>query len=264
MAMLLVCLGTGLGVGFLSGLLGVGGGLVLVPAFAVLFEVQGVEPAVIMPLTMGTSIATIIFTSLSSVKAHHGRGCVDWSIVRRLAPGVAFGAACGALLSTHLPGAALRAAFALFAALAATQLLVCGQTRTVRSLPQSPGLFATSGGLGMVSGLVGVGAATLAVPFLTRCSVSVRTAIGCSSALAVPVAIAGAAAYVSSGLGRPDLPPFTVGFVHLPAAAAVVTTSILAAPVGAAASQRLPTAILRKLFAVLMYAVALKMASAVL
>jgi uncharacterized membrane protein YfcA len=261
MAMLLVCLGTGLGVGFLSGLLGIGGGLVLVPAFAMLFSLQGVEPSVVMPLTMGTSIATIIFTSLSSVRAHHGRGCVDWIIVRRMAPGIAFGAACGGLLSAKLPATALSAAFALFAAIAATQLLVCRETRIVRALPRLPGLFATSGGMGIVSGLVGVGAATLAVPFLTRCSVSVRTAIGCASALAVPVAIAGAAAYVSSGLGRPDLPPFTIGFVHLPAAAAVVTTSMLAAPLGAAASHRLPTATLRKLFAVLMYVVAVRMLS---
>jgi uncharacterized membrane protein YfcA len=227
--------------------------------FAAAFAAQGVDGAVVMPLTMGTSLATIIFTSLSSLRAHHARGTVDWTLFRRMAPGLAIGAICGALVSTQLPCVALKAAFVIFAAVAATQLLLGRRAQTTRQLPGGSALTAAAGGLGVISGLVGVGAATLTVPLLTWCSVSMRTAIGSASALAFPIAVAGTATYVASGLEVVDLPAFSLGYVHLPALAGVVIASMVAAPAGAATSHRLPIGMLRKVFAVGLYAAAGKM-----
>jgi uncharacterized membrane protein YfcA len=249
----------GVAAGFLSGLLGIGGGLVLVPVLAAVFTMQGVDDAVLMPLTLGTSLATIMFTSLSSLRAHHNRGAVDWTIVQRMAPGVAIGAVCGALGSVRLPCAVLQAGFVIFASVAATQLLLGAQAQSLRYLPRSRTLFASGTAIGVVSGVVGGGAATLTVPFLTWCSVSVRTAIGSAAALGLPIAVAGTATYIGSGVDATGLPPFTLGFVHLPAVGSIVAASILCAPVGAAVSHRLPIPTLRRLFAVVLYAVAAKM-----
>jgi len=259
MDVVLLFTAAGLVAGFLSGLLGIGGGLVLIPVFAAVFAAQGVDAAVLMPLTMGTSLATIIFTSFSSLRAHHARGCVDWTLFRRMAPGLAIGSLCGAVVSTQLPGVALKVAFVIFAGFAATQLLLGRQSQSTRGLPGGSALTATAGGLGVVSGLVGVGAATLTVPLLTWCSISMRTAIGSASALAFPIALAGTSAYVISGLNVTDLPPSSFGYVHLPALAGVVIASVFAVPVGAATSHRLPIATLRKVFAVGLYAAAGKM-----
>src|SRR5687768_5672648 len=134
---LLLFMAAGVAAGFLSGLLGIGGGLVLVPVLAAVFSMQQVDSAVVMPLTLGTSLATILFTSLSSVRAHHKRGAVDWEIVRRMAPGVAIGAGAGALAAVQLPTGALQIGFVLFASVAATQLLFGADARTVRCLPRA-------------------------------------------------------------------------------------------------------------------------------
>lgn len=249
----------GLAAGFLSGLLGIGGGLVLVPLFALLFSIQHVESALLMPLAMGTSLAAMLFTCVSSLRAHHARGAVDWSIVRRITPGIAIGSACGALLSSHMSGAALTCSFGIFAAVAATQMLFGYKAPATRRLPGMSGLSALGAMMGVVSGLIGVGAATLAVPYLTWRSVSVRNAIGSSSALALPIAFAGAAGYMATGWEHPDLPAFTIGFVHIPALVCVVAASVLAAPIGAVVSHHLPTTLLRGLFAVGLYGLAGKM-----
>lgn len=262
MDVVLLFTGAGLLAGFLSGLLGIGGGLVLVPVFAAVFAAQGIDAALVMPLTMGTSLATIIFTSFSSLRAHNARGSVDWALVRSMAPGLAGGAICGALVSTQLPCLALKAAFIVFAGVAATQLLLGANAQPTRQLPRRSALTATAGGLGIVSGLVGVGAATLTVPFLTWCSVSMRTAIGSASALAFPIALAGTVTYIVAGLQVQGLPSLSLGYVHLPALGGVVIASMIAAPAGAATSHRLPLGILRKVFALGLYAAAGKMLAA--
>jgi uncharacterized membrane protein YfcA len=259
MELLILFGAAGLLAGFLGGLLGIGGGLVLVPVLAAVFSAQHVDPTVLMPLTMGTSLASIVFTSLSSVRAHHLRGAVDWTLVRRLAPGLAVGATLGGLLSSRLPAAVAQTGFVVFAAYAATQLLFGSQKSACRALPGDILLTATASGMGLIAGSLGMGAATLTVPFLTWCSVSVRTSIGCASAFGLPIALAGTATYIACGLHKSGLPPMSLGFVHLPALAAVVAASMLAAPFGAAVSHRLPVSALRKVFAISIYAAAGKM-----
>jgi uncharacterized membrane protein YfcA len=200
-----------------------------------------------------------MFTSLSSARAHHQRGAVNWAIVQRMAPGVAIGAACGAFSASQLPTVALQIGFVLFASVAATQLIFGADARSGARVPGSCALATSGTVIGVVSGIVGGGAATLTVPYLTWCSVSVRTAIGSAAALGFPIAVAGTAAFVVSGTHASGLPALTLGFVHLPAVGAVAAASILCAPVGAAVSHRLPIPTLRKLFAVALYGVAAKM-----
>lgn len=256
---LLLFAAAGLAAGFVSGLLGIGGGLVLVPVLAAVFSMQHVDSAVLMPLTLGTSLAAIIFTSVVSARSHHKRGSVDWRIVQRMGPGVALGAACGALCATQLPTAALQTGFVVFASVAATQLLVGAEAPSGRSLPSAAGLATGGIAIGVVSGLIGGGAATLSVPLLTWCSVPVRSAIGSAAALGFPIAVAGTAAFIVSGAHVSSLPPLTLGFVHLPAVGVVAAGSVLCAPLGAAVSHRLPISALRRLFAIALYGVAAKM-----
>ena len=254
----------GAAAGFMSGLLGIGGGLVLVPVLAAVFAMQEVESTVLMPLTLGTSLATIMFTSLSSTRAHHQRGAIDWTIVQRMAPGVAVGAACGAVVASQLPTGAVQVVFVLFASVAATQLLFGADVRSTRSVPGARRLGTSGAVIGVVSGVVGGGAATLTVPYLTWCSCPVRTAIGSAAALGFPIAVAGTAAFALSGTHVSGLPALSVGFVHLPAVGLVAAASVLCAPVGAAVSHRLPIPTLRRAFAVALYAVAAKMVAVAL
>ena len=262
MELVVVFVLAGLAAGFLSGLLGIGGGLVLIPVLAAVFAAQNVDNTVLMPLTMGTSLASILFTSLSSLRAHNARGAVDWTLVRRMTPALAIGSICGALAATRLPCTAMKVAFIIFAVLAACQLMFGAQSRVARPLPRRGGLSAAGGGVGMVCGLVGVGAATLTVPLLTWFSVSLRTSIGSATAFCFPIALAGTVIYIGMGLGTPGLPAFTAGFVHLPALGGVVIASMLAAPAGAATSHRLPVAVLRRVFAITLLAASGKMLAA--
>ena len=246
----------GCAAGFCGGLLGIGGRLVLVPVLALLFAAQHIADPLVMPLALGTSLASIVFTSLSSAHAHHLRGAVDWLLVRRMAPGLIVGAALGAALSAYCSSGVLKVFFLLFAAAAATQMLFGSQPQAARRLPGAAPLFAVGGVIAGVASLAGVGGASIAVPFMTWCSVPMRHAIGTASAFGLPIALGGAAVFVVNGWALTNLPPLSVGFVHLSALAAIVAGSVLAVPPGAALSHRLPVSALKKVFALVMYGVA--------
>ena len=249
---------SGLVAGFLAGLLGIGGGLVLVPVLVVLFSAQGFSEAAIMPLALGTSLATIIFTSISSMRVHHAKGAVDWPTVRRMAPGIV----CGALLSTALAAflapSMLKLMFAVYAGLAATQLICNIQPRPSRQLPGPAGLAAAGGVVGGISVLAGVGGAITSIPFLLWCNVPARVAIGTAAAIGLPVAVSGTLGYISNGLAVADLPDLSLGFVYLPALAAIVVATVVSAPLGARASHSLPVPLLKKGLAAVLYAVTLR------
>lgn len=235
MTILMLYLSAGLVAGFLAGLLGIGGGLVLVPVLVVLFTMQGFAEPAIMPLALGTSLATIIFTSVSSMRAHHANGAVDWRMLRWLEPGIVGGAIFSTTLATHLPSGALKIIFAVYAGLA------------------------TAGGMmGGVSVLAGVSGASTAIPFLLWCNVPMRVAIGTASAIGLPVAVSGTLGYVVHGFAAAGLPRWSFGFVHLPALAAIVVGTVFAAQLGARASYRLPVPLLRKALAAALYIVALR------
>jgi uncharacterized protein len=254
----------GCAAGFCGGLLGVGGGLIVVPMLATVFAAQHFAEPLVMPLALGTSLASIIFTSLYGIRAHQLRGTVNWPLVGRMAPGLVLGAALGGALSTSFSSGTLKVCFLSFAAAAATHMLFAKQARATQRLPGRTPLFAAGGAIAGLSSLVGCGGSSMAVPFMTRCAVPMRDAIGSASAFGLPVALAGTAAYMVNGWDKAGLPPLSLGYVHLPALLAIVAGSALAVPLGAALSQRLPAAALKKCFAMLLYAVAGKMLLSVL
>jgi len=242
--------------GLVAGLLGVGGGLIIVPALAVLFAREGIDPAVIMHLAIGTSLASIVFTSLSSVWAHHRHGAVRWAEVGRLAPGIVLGAWLGAAVADMLPAAGLRRIFGLFELYVATQMAFGFRPAPHRRLPGRWGMGGAGLLIGGVSAIVGIGGGTLTVPFLAWCNVSMREAVATSAACGLPIALAGAAGFVSMGLNATGLPPATLGYVHLYALLGIIAASMLFAPLGARLVHRLPADRLRQVFAVLLYALA--------
>jgi uncharacterized membrane protein YfcA len=244
--------------GLLAGLLGVGGGLIIVPALAWFFAAKGFPSAYILHMGLGTSLASIIFTSISSFRAHHRRGAVDWRVVMRITPGIVAGMLGGAWLAGRLDTQSLKIFFSCFLLYAGTQMLLDIRPKPSRSLPGDAGMTAAGAGIGVVSALVGIGGGTLTVPFLTWCNVVLHRAIGTSSAVGLPIALFGAMGYVWQGWGV-KLPAGSVGFVFLPALAGIVLGSVLTAPVGAHLAHALPVSRLKKIFALLLYILAARM-----
>jgi uncharacterized membrane protein YfcA len=249
----------GLLAGFLAGLLGIGGGLVFVPALVVLFSAQEFSETVIMPLALGTSLAAIVFTSLSSAAAHHARRAVNWQALRGMTPGVVSGAFLSAAIAAHVPSTWLKLVFAVYAALAATQLLCDLKPLAPRSLPGRAGLIAAGCVVGGVSGLAGAGGAVTCIPLLVWWSIPARSAIGTAAAIGIPVSVGGTAGYIVGGWPLESLPAASLGFVYLPALILMVAASMLTAPVGARVSHALPVPALQKLLATVLYAITVRM-----
>lgn len=257
-------LSLGLISGFVAGLLGVGGGLVLVPILVWLFTMQGFNPSHIMLSALGTSLAVISFTAISSVRAHHAHGAVNWGMVRRIAAGIIVGTFVGAWLAGHLPGQFLHYFFVIFLFYAATQMLLNFKPAPHRELPGTIGLSLVGGVIGLVSGWVGIGGGTLSVPFMLWCNSKLHQAIATSAAIGFPIAIAGTLGYISAGWQVTTLPAYSAGYVYLPALAAIAGTSILTAPLGARMAHRLPVPTLKRTFSIVLYALGIKMAYALM
>lgn len=241
--------------GLLAGLLGVGGGMILVPFTTLLFAGRGIDAAITLKMALATSLATICFTAISSVRAHAKRGAVRREIVLALAPGIVVGGLIGAQLVRWMPAALLHIAFAVFIGGAATQMLMPPPQAKATSLPSGPVTTAVGGGIGLVSALVGAGGAFLSVPFMVWRGVPMHHAVGTASAVGLPIALAGTAGYVFAGWGDTRLPAAALGYVYLPALAALALASVLTAPLGAALAHRLNVKQLRRLFAFLLYGV---------
>jgi uncharacterized membrane protein YfcA len=235
--------------GFFAGLLGVGGGAIMVPVLALMFAAQGFPEAHLMHLALGTSMAAIIFTSISSLRAHHGHGAVRWPIVRIIAPGILVGTFAGAQLASIVPTRPLAIFFTLFMSYVAFQMLANIKPKPARQLPGTFGMFVVGSGIGAVSALVAIGGGSLSVPFMTWCNVKMHEAIGTSAAIGFPIAVAGTLGYLVGGWGAGGLPVWSFGYVYLPALAACVVVSMLTAPLGAQAAHSLPVATLKKIFA---------------
>jgi uncharacterized protein len=255
----LVYLAIGLAVGFFAGLLGIGGGAVMVPMLVFVFTAQRLPADHILHMALGTAMATIMFTSISSMRAHHAHGAVDWSIARAIAPGILAGAFCAALVAGLISKRPLAVMFTGLVFYAATQILFDLRPKESRELPGPGGLFAAGAGIGAISSLLAAGGAFLCIPFLAWCSVPLRRAIGTSAAVGLPIAVAGTLGYVLQGLRAEGLPSPSLGYVYLPALALVALTSMLAAPLGARVAHRLPVKRLRIVFALVLYALAIRM-----
>ena len=246
--------------GVMAGLLGIGGGLLIVPVLALLFERQGIAADVVMQSAIGTALATIVFTALSSARAHHRRGAVRWPLVRALTPGIVIGGLAGSVIADMLPGRVLHYVVAGFMLVIAVQMAFGARAaRPHRNLPGRAGLTTAGGIMGSLSTLVGIGGGSLTVPFLTWCSVPVKQAIATAAAIGFPIAVAGTVGYIVGGLNESGLPPWSIGYVVVPAFAGIVTASVLAAPLGARLAHRLSEVTLRRVFAVFLLVLALRM-----
>ena len=245
--------------GFFAGLLGVGGGAIMVPVLALMFAAQGFPDAHLMHLALGTSMATIVFTSISSLRAHHSHGAVLWPIVRHIAPGIVVGTLLAAQVAARVPTRPLAIFFAAFISYVAVQMILNVKPKPSRQLPGALGMFGVGTFIGGISALVAIGGGSLSVPFMTWCNVKVHQAIGTSAAIGFPIALAGTIGYMISGYGADNLPGGAIGFIYLPALAATVVTSMLVAPFGARVAHSLPVATIKKVFAGVLILLSAKM-----
>lgn len=252
-------LGIGALVGFFAGLLGIGGGMVMVPMLVFAFSAQGFASEHLMHLALATAMATIVFTSVSSVRAHHVRGSVDWRIARAMAPGMLAGALGASLAAGLIPTRPLAVMFTALVFYAGTQTLIEVKPKRAHTLPGTAGVFAAGALIGGVSSLLAAGGAFLTIPFLTWCNVTLRRAIGTAAANGFPIAVAGTLGYMLQGLRAENLPHGSLGYVYLPALGFVVVAGVITAPIGARVAHSLPVARLRIIFALVLYGLAARM-----
>jgi len=248
--------------GLLAGLLGVGGGLIIVPALNFLFTLQGFNDQHLMHLSLGTSLATILFTALFSIRAHHAHDAILWPIFKRLTPGILVGALLGAAIADSFSNQVLRYSFAAFTLVVAMQIFFGTKTYAHRSLPNTAGMTTCAGSIGLISAIFGIGGGTLSTPFLLWNGIKLPNAIATSAACGLPIAIAGAGGYMLSGLNETLLPHYTTGYIYWPAVAGIIATSLITVPIGARLTHTLPTAILKKVLAVLLIFSAIHLISA--
>lgn len=250
METLFIYLLVGVFAGLIAGLFGVGGGLIIVPVLVYVFTQMQFDTAIMVHMAVGTSLATMLLTSVASVRAHHRHRGVRWPVFWQLAPGIVLGALLGALLADAMPTVVLRRFFAIFEWLVAAQLLLGARPRATRTLPGPAGMFGAGGIIGTVSAIVGIGGGSMTVPFLVWCNVAVREAVAISSACGLPIAVAGTAGFIVTGWDHASLPAQSLGYVYLPAFLGIVAASVLFAPLGAWLAHRLPGETLKRVFGV--------------
>ena len=249
----------GIFAGFVAGLFGVGGGLTIVPLLFMLFAAQGFPVEHTMHLALGTSMATIVFTSISSMRAHHSHGAVRWDIVRHFAPGLMIGTFSGSFIATWVPTRPLAMIFTAIVYYAALQMILDFKPKPHRGLPGAFGMFVAGTLIGIVSSLVAAGGGFLSIPFMVFCNVVIHHAVGTSAALGFPIALAGSVGYIVSGLKADGLPEFSLGYIYLPAFVGVVALSFMTAPLGAKLAHKLPVKQLKRAFGGFLALLATKM-----
>ena len=249
----------GAAAGTIAGLLGVGGGFVIVPALLFVFHNQGFAPDLAAHLAIGTSLATIVPTSLSSLLAHHRRGAVQWPVFRLLIPGIILGALIGSTVANELHGRILHAVFGLFASIAAVQLILNRPPAPHRRLPGQVGMVGAGSFIGAVSGITGIGGGSLTVPFLLWCNVSMRQAVATSAACGFPIAVSGTLGFVASGWHASGLPAWSTGSVYWPAVLAIASASVVFAQLGARLAHLLPVRLLKRIFAAFLVVMSVKL-----
>jgi uncharacterized membrane protein YfcA len=246
----------GICTGFLSGLLGIGGGMIMVPFITFLLTSKGYPGDYTVKIAVATSLATVCLTSLSSLRVHHSHGAVLWPIVKVLAPGILLGSLVGAQLAAALPGKLLGILFAVFVAFSATQMFLNRKPKPSRTLPGPLGTFSVGWVIGMLSALVGAGGAFVSVPFMTWCNVKIHDAVGTSSALGFPIALGGTIGYIWAGLDLPLMPPGSFGYLYMPGLIIISLASVCTAPIGARTAHSMDIQPLKKVFASVLYVLA--------
>ena len=250
---------TGAAVGFFAGLLGIGGGAIMVPLLVMLFEAQGLPKAHILHLAVGTGMASVLFTSLSSMRAHAARGVVRWDLALALTPGILVGGLLGSALTAWISTKVFATLFTGVVFFAATNILIDRKPKPARALPGAIGSMLVGLAISFVSSLAALGGAFLTIPFALYCNVPMLQAIGTAAIVGFPIALAGSIGFIATGWAQSGLPPHSIGYVYLPATLGITLASVLTAPLGAAAAHRLPTKRLKQIFSLLLYGLAAKM-----
>lgn len=247
----------GLCTGFAAGLLGIGGGMLMGPFLTLILSARGVPAGISVKMAIATSMATIVFTSISSVRAHHQRGAVRWDLVRQLAPGIVLGGTLASLgVFALLKGTTLAVLFAVFVGYSATQMLRNKKPHPSRQMPGTVGQVAAGSVIGFLSGLVGAGGGFVSVPFMVAHNVAMIEAVATSAALGFPIALVNTTGYVLAGMELEHLPAWSLGYVWLPGLLVIAGCSVWTAPLGARLAHKLPVAQLKRILAMLLYALA--------
>lgn len=246
--------------GTISGVFGVGGGIVLVPVLLFAFRVMGVDDSVLAHMAIATSHAVIIFNSITSSYVHNKSGNVQWSVVRNLAPGLLFGGLLiGPNIADHLSSSSLQIIFAVFLVVVAIKMWFGLKPKAEGKLPSAPALVGIGGGIGAISSILGMGGGSLTIPFLIWKGVGIRTAVGSSISCTIVIAISSTIGYIYAGWGESGLPEETIGYIYWPALIGIVITSMIFVRVGVKIAMSLDEKLLKKLFAVLLIVIAIKM-----
>lgn len=245
----------GAAAGVLAGLFGVGGGIIIVPVLVFSFTAQGVDPSILTHLAVGTSLATIVFTSINSVLEHQRKGAVLWPVFAWMTLGILLGAGVGSLTAAAIQGPLLQKIIGVFAIVIAIQMGLDLKPKASRAVPGQLGLTAAGGVIGWASAIFGIGGGSLTVPFLTWRSVPMQQAVATSAACGLPIAIASALSFMLIGWDKPGLPQWSLGFVYLPAMAGIAITSMFFARFGARLAHKLSPRLLKRLFALLLLCV---------
>ena len=246
-------------VGFFAGLLGIGGGAIMVPLLVMLFEAQGLPREQVLHLAVGSGMATILLTSLSSVRAHAARGALRWDLIRAMTPGILVGGLAGSAVAGAIPTRLFAVLFCVVVYIASANMLLERKPKPSRAAPGALGMFLAGFSISATSAFAAIGGAFMTVPFMLYCNVPLLQAIGCAAAIGFPIALAGTTGFIASGLAHGGLPAWSVGYVYLPAVMGIAVTSVLFAPGGAALAHRLKTGTLKRIFAALLFAMATKM-----
>ena len=244
--------------GVLAGLFGIGGGLVIVPVFVITFGVMGLSESILTHMALATSLTTIVFTSISSVKEHHAHGAVDWPLVKWLGMGIVVGTSMGVWLLSSVPGPVLQIAIGIFAYVMAAKMAFDINPSASRQVPGSGGLLASGGIIGFGSAWFGIGGGSFTVPFLTWVNVPMKRAVATAAACGLPIALTGAISNTAVGWGHPELPEWTTGYVYWPAVLGIALASVPCAKVGAKLAHKLDAKLLKRGFALLLLVVGSK------
>lgn len=249
--------------GVLSGALGIGGGSVIVPGLLIMFTRAGFDAEFSMQMTLATSLAAIILTSIGAMRAHAKRGSLRWPIVKAMAPAVGVGAFLGAFIAANIPGYLLVAAFGVFMVFLSAQMFWSGRkevdANVAERLPRPAVLTGFGAGIGVFSSFFGIGGGTITVPLLNGFGVRMQQAAAVSSACGLAIAITGTLGFIMAGWGNDNLPSYSIGYVYLPATAAIILTSYPMTRVGVNLAHRLPGRVLKRLFGLLLGIVGLRM-----
>lgn len=252
---LLGYLALGAGAGLLAGLFGVGGGLIVVPVLMYTFQLSGISDNIATHLAIGTSLATIIFTSISSAYTHYRKGNIAWHVVCWLSLGIIFGCIFGGFTASLLQGKTLKIIIGCFVLIMSIQLGFNLRPKASKSLPNIYGLAGVGLVVGWASAIFGIGGGSLVVPFLVFCSLAMQRAVAISAACGLPIAVSGALSYVYFGWNVEGLPSWSFGYIYLPALIGVTATSMIFSRLGAKLAYRISPVLLRRMFAVFLFIV---------